>query len=1733
MKSILRLALIPLLVAAGCLDQPFATNVDLPLQVLAVVPSDGATGVARDAPIKVFFNLPVVDQSVTQADAIVVEDVTNPDAPVAIEGERAYAQPSDDTPATATFTPSALLPYSSKIRVRVTTAVQRAPGQGIPEGTLLKEVVAIFETAHPPPLEVVSVAPAAGATGVARDAAIAITFSEPVRCATLEAGLSITQAFDAHPRIASAGQTVPVAGALACTDPPSIEDTGCADGACTVVFTPAEPFEYSSTIAVSLTGGARADGAVESFRATDSGGQLPADASWTFTTLHPAPLSLTGSQPSASAEQVALDTPITLVFSEPVSCSSLQTHLLVQETLDATRGGATNAVAGTLSCTSPASIDALACDGGACTATFTPDAAFTLSSLVTVTLSGGAHPDAVESNRATTQGGQLPADVQFAFYVLDPAPLALTASSPATGAEEVPATTDLVLTFSEDVDCTSITDAITAGTLTVAETLDDGAAGPARTPTLASCAANVATLSFDPDFSLSSLVTVALPDTIDSARATTRAGNLVGGAGITFRIEDPPTLLLLSSNPGNGARDVPVETDLALVFSEDVDCATIQSAVDGGTLFAIQTNDDGSTGAAIATTLASCVGANATLAFDPDFSLSADVDVTLPDTILSARATSRGGNLVGGAAIGFRVEDPPTLRVLSTFPGNGATSIALDANVVVNFSEAVDCATVQAAIADATLFVRETFDDEVALDRGAGSVDHGVVVASCDAARLELDLTGDLELSSSVEVRLPGTVASVRATLSGGFLEDGAGYGWFFDTSDPPDLLVVQTTPGNGNTLVPNDDPIVVAFSEPVDLTTVGETSFVVEELDASGNVVATLSTSCGTAADGAAAGSPCSYVPSADGTQVAFAPPAELKFDTRYRFTLTTDIRSDRATGEGGNLGATLVYEFKTIVSPPIEVVDLRPTTDIVGVQPTFTVTFNQEIFPPTFLPTEPDADLDVFLSPVANAGDEPDPANRVALTCASCNDQSDTYAFTPQAPLPEGALFVFVVRGDLDGVRGTRGGSIMLADFKKTYLTTTNTLLAFTTPADGDTDVNPAAPVCATFVEDIDAATIDSSTFVVEALNELGTLTTLTGTYVLDGVDLSTGDPTGGTNRVCFFPDPAQLPCRELDELLPASAAITVTLDETIASVGGTALGADVAYAFTTGELPNATGFGHDRVAAVGGGGALAGEDDVPVNASFTVSFDAAVDAAALPAGIELVDLRDGSAVAFTASAEAAGMTVRVQPSANLAFVDDNAQGYALRVVAGANGFRFADGRYLGEDAMAAFTTSPKTRVEISPPQGENATAASTTPVAFSRPMHAPSLTTDNIFAFDNTDAFVLTSIVAVNAADDDAAILIPVPTYVVGHNVTIHVTTGVMDFLGNPLPQETTVNYASIQNAPALNARTPAALATTNLVPNTGTVKGDQVFVLTLPPPGAQLQNRMLPPSFNDATLRIKDLDGCHGPAGDFLSQTNDYDIGAATLADVVRFQADVALRAGCDYEVRVVQSELSNIYTAANTQADVVVTVTGEAVAPTLSSTSPANGATGVVADTVVTATFSENMDSATFDATTFRLSDGTADVTGAVEVSGATATFVPDAPLRGGTTYSLVIGGVRDAAGNAFAGTTRTFTVENVAPTVASVAFDAATGNLVATFSERMADTSVSPDTTTTVGTLQVRLGGVTVLGCVHLDETGTVATFAPLEPLGAGSYDVTVTTDATDLGGTALAAPSTTAVTVP
>ncbi len=113
-------------------------------------------------------------------------------------------------------------------------------------------------------------------------------------------------------------------------------------------------------------------------------------------------------------------------------------------------------------------------------------------------------------------------------------------------------------------------------------------------------------------------------------------------------------------------------------------------------------------------------------------------------------------------------------------------------------------------------------------------------------------------------------------------------------------------------------------------------------------------------------------------------------------------------------------------------------------------------------------------------------------------------------------------------------------------------------------------------------------------------------------------------------------------------------------------------------------------------------------------------------------------------------------------------------------------------------------------------------------------------------------------------------------------------------------------------------------------------------------------------------------------------------------------------------------------------------------PVVSTTVPANGATGVDAGNPVTATFNEAMNASTITTTTFTLSvTGGASVTGAVSYTAGTetATFTPSATLAYNTSYTATITtGATSSGGVALAGNSIWTFTTSANPSVVAVDF---------------------------------------------------------------------------------------------
>ncbi|WP_204913053.1 DUF4082 domain-containing protein [Microlunatus spumicola] len=214
-----------------------------------------------------------------------------------------------------------------------------------------------------------------------------------------------------------------------------------------------------------------------------------------------------------------------------------------------------------------------------------------------------------------------------------------------------------------------------------------------------------------------------------------------------------------------------------------------------------------------------------------------------------------------------------------------------------------------------------------------------------------------------------------------------------------------------------------------------------------------------------------------------------------------------------------------------------------------------------------------------------------------------------------------------------------------------------------------------------------------------------------------------------------------------------------------------------------------------------------------------------------------------------------------------------------------------------------------------------------------------------------------------------------------------------------------------------------------------------------------------------------------------------------------------------------------YANSNYYVDVVFDTNDDAPLQ-VSSTTPASAATGVATTTVVSASFSRDIDPASLQLT---VSDATGNLVGgqlAYDAASRTGEFTTAAPLAGATTYTATASAASAAGVAMSAPKTWTFTTADTqAPTVTTVSpADAAAG--VSTSAKVVASFASPIDPTSALFTVAASGTGAVVSGSTAYDTATRTATFTPASAL-ADDTGYTASVSARNTSGISMPAPKT------
>ena len=424
--------------------------------------------------------------------------------------------------------------------------------------------------------------------------------------------------------------------------------------------------------------------------------------------------------------------------------------------------------------------------------------------------------------------------------------------------------------------------------------------------------------------------------------------------------------------------------------------------------------------------------------------------------------------------------------------------------------------------------------------------------------------------------------------------------------------------------------------------------------------------------------------------------------------------------------------------------------------------------------------------------------------------------------------------------------------------------------------------------------------------------------------------------------------------------------------------------------------------------------GATGVALSVSPTATFSEAMNPATITSSTFTLQ-KQGAPSPVAASVSYSATTATLDPTANL----DPSSTYTLTVKGGASGVKDVAGNPLAADVTWTFATgaggsdtTPPTIVSRTPSPGATGVTRSISPTAtFSEALNPATLTTATFTVQRQGTATPVAA--AVSYASTTATAIVDPSANLAASAVYIVTVkggaSGVKDVAGNPLAADVTWTFTTGTGTdttrPTITSRTPAPGAT-----------GVALSVS----PTATFSEAMNPATITSSTFTLQ-KQGAPSPVAASVS----YSATTATLDPTAN------LDPSSTYTLTVKGGASGVRDVAGNTLlADVTWTFTtlagSDTTPPTITSRTPAPGATGVALSVSPTATFSEAMNPATITSSTFTLQKQGAPspVAASVSYSATTATLDPTANLDPSSTYTLTVkggaSGVKDVAGNPLA-----------------------------------------------------------------------------------------------------------------
>ena len=577
----------PDLMAANFVFSFTTTEQELAPTVTATTPTNGAVDRPTNTDITVTFSESVNVTGNWFQIVCTASGTRNP-------ADTVVTPPSPAT--TFTINPNADFAPGESCTVTIVAAQVTDADANDPPDNMAANFVFSFTTDAAP--SVTATTPTNGATRVANNTNLSITFNEAV---------DVT------------GNWFQIVGATSGTK--NVADTVVTGGPTTFDINPAD-FANGELVTVTVFAAQ-----VNDQDTNDPPDNMAANFVFSFT-IDQAP-SVTATTPTNGATGVAINSNVSITFSEPVNVAGNWFQIVCPNS--GTRNVADTVVT-----------------GGPTTFTINPNADFANGEVCTVTVSASQ----VTDQDSGDPPDNMAANFVFSFTTVDIAPT-VTATTPTNGAVNQATNTNITVTFSEPVNVTGEWFSIacpTSGARNVAATVVTG--GP-----------TTFTINPNVDFAAGEICTV----TIVAAQVTDQdhvdpPDNMAANFVFSFTMDAAPTVT--ATTPTNGAAQQANNTNVTITFSEPVDVT--------GNWFQIVGATSGTRN--VADTVVT--GGPTTFTINPNTDFTNGELVTV--TVFAAQVSDQDANdppqnMAANFVFSFTIDQPPS--VTTTVPANGAIDV--------------------------------------------------------------------------------------------------------------------------------------------------------------------------------------------------------------------------------------------------------------------------------------------------------------------------------------------------------------------------------------------------------------------------------------------------------------------------------------------------------------------------------------------------------------------------------------------------------------------------------------------------------------------------------------------------------------------------------------------------------------------------------------------------------------------------------------------------------------------------------------------------------------------------------------------------------------------------------------------------------------------------------------------------------------------------------------------------